>query len=91
MDDDEDGMNNDDDGVGADVPFSPEAEVAPADDPAVAGAEFDGVPFSPPRDFKTPAPRRKRKKTFIAAKTAGPSNLAAAKVPRHETDAERRA
>eukprot|EP00965_Chrysotila_dentata_P178139 5884096-Pleurochrysis_carterae.AAC.1 len=87
-DDDDDGMDNDDDGVGADVPFSPEA--APADDPAVAGAELDGVPFSPPRDFKAPALRRERKKTFMAAaKAAGPSNLAAAKMPRHETDAER--
>eukprot|EP00965_Chrysotila_dentata_P124652 4121036-Pleurochrysis_carterae.AAC.1 len=91
MDDDDDGMNNDDDGVGADVPLSPEAEAAPADIPAVAGAELDGVPFSPPRDFKSPAPRRKRKKTFVAAKAAGPSNLVAAKMPRHETDAERRA
>eukprot|EP00965_Chrysotila_dentata_P108366 3579283-Pleurochrysis_carterae.AAC.1 len=70
-------MDHDDDGVGADVPLSPEA--APADDPAVTGAELDGVPFSPPRDFKTPAPRRERKKTFIAAKAAGPSNLAAEK------------
>eukprot|EP00965_Chrysotila_dentata_P136372 4510139-Pleurochrysis_carterae.AAC.1 len=74
-------MNNDDDGVGADVPLSPDAEAAPADDPAVVGAELDGVPFSPPPDLTTPAPRRKRKKTFIAAKAAGPSNLAAAKVP----------
>eukprot|EP00965_Chrysotila_dentata_P179848 5937956-Pleurochrysis_carterae.AAC.1 len=41
-------MDHDDDGVGADVPLSPEA--APADDPAVAVAELDGVPFSPPRD-----------------------------------------
>eukprot|EP00965_Chrysotila_dentata_P161705 5341026-Pleurochrysis_carterae.AAC.1 len=69
MDDDDDGMNIDDDGVGADVPLSPEA--APADDHAVAGAELDGVPFSPPCDFKTPAPRRERKTTFIAAKAAG--------------------
>eukprot|EP00965_Chrysotila_dentata_P111953 3702255-Pleurochrysis_carterae.AAC.1 len=66
-------MNNDDDGVGADVPLSPEA--APTDDSAVAGTELDGVPFSPPRDVKTPAPRRERKKTFIAAKATGPSNL----------------
>eukprot|EP00965_Chrysotila_dentata_P201153 6180415-Pleurochrysis_carterae.AAC.1 len=61
-DDDGDGMdhddNDDDDGAGADVPYSPEA--APTDDPAVADAEVDGVPFPPPRDFKTPAPRRER-------------------------------
>eukprot|EP00965_Chrysotila_dentata_P180491 5958078-Pleurochrysis_carterae.AAC.1 len=88
-DDDDDGLDHDDDKVGAHVPRSPEA--APADDPAVAGAELDGIPFAPSRDFKTPAPRRKRKKTFIAAKAAGPSYLAAAKMPRHETDAERRA
>eukprot|EP00965_Chrysotila_dentata_P147785 4877766-Pleurochrysis_carterae.AAC.1 len=89
MDDDDDGMDHDDDEAGAGVPLSPEA--APADNPAVAVAELDGVSFSPPRDFKTPAPRRERKRTFIAAKAAGPSNLAAAKLPRHETDAERRA
>eukprot|EP00965_Chrysotila_dentata_P154270 5098573-Pleurochrysis_carterae.AAC.1 len=88
-DDDDDSMDHSDDGVGADVPLSPEA--SPADDPAVAGAELDGVSFSPPRDFKTPAPRREHKKTFIAAKAPGPSNLPAAKMPRHETDAERRA
>eukprot|EP00965_Chrysotila_dentata_P162756 5374892-Pleurochrysis_carterae.AAC.1 len=44
-DNDDDGMDHDDDGDGADVPLSPEA--APADDPAVAGAELDGVPFFP--------------------------------------------